>query len=156
MRNLEDKFWEKVSIPPDVLTGCWEWRAYRKAGGYGTVQVKANGRWREAYAHRIGWSLVNGDVPEGKFVCHRCDNRGCVNPTHLFLGTPAENSKDMTNKRRSAHGERAARAKLSPDVVRSIRARCTSGETLTAVAKSLGLPLSTVFNIKTRRSWRYL
>lgn len=99
-------FWELVD--KGEPNECWEWLGRKNAGGYGCFQG-----WR---AHRLSWTLWNGPIPEGYFVCHKCDNRGCANPHHLFVGTPADNSQDAAAKRRYARAERVRelRKKMVP------------------------------------------
>lgn len=96
-RSLAEKFWPKVEkAEPD---GCWEWKANRDRGGYGRMTVAGTPRKIDS-AHRVAWQLTNGPIPDGLWVLHRCDNRGCVNPAHLFLGTRTDNVRDMMAKGR--------------------------------------------------------
>jgi hypothetical protein len=80
---------------PDPLSGCWIWQAGALPRGYGLI----NWQRKLWLAHRLSWSGVNGPIPAGGMICHRCDERRCVNPEHLFLGTRQVNMDDLRAKR---------------------------------------------------------
>lgn len=119
MRIRLGSFWSNVNkdgpVPEHMpeLGPCWVWTAGRFACGYGQF---AKGR-PSRYAHRISWALANGPVPDGLWVLHKCDNRPCVRPDHLFLGTHADNMRDMVEKGRSTVGDRNG-SRLHPERLR--------------------------------------
>jgi hypothetical protein len=102
MKEYLAKFESKLivnTVPssPHVDTGCWEWRAAKTKKGYGLFCVAS----KLIYAHRFSFEAYKGEITTGLFVCHRCDNKSCVNPNHLFLGSAKDNSEDMVKKGRA-------------------------------------------------------
>lgn len=132
-----------------VESGCIEWIGAINDGGYGNVWF--NGRyWR---AHRLSYETHFGVIPDGLHVCHRCDNRRCINPDHLFVGTDADNLRDMARKKRSTWGSRNPQARLTDDAVRMIR---TSPLSTRELACLFCVGEGAVNDARSGRRWRHL
>lgn len=145
------RFWSKVdrSGGPDA---CWPWMAGRHTAGYGMANAMDN----SFCAHRMSWSMHNGPIPAGMAICHKCDNPPCVNPAHLFLGTKADNSRDMARKGRSTHGESNPRARLTEAEVLQVRRLRAEGLSMRRIALRVGCSLTNVSVICRGKTWSRL
>ena len=141
---------EKHSIPiPEC--GCQIWTASLSKRGYGKLQVKG----KDYRAHRLAYELAYGTIPDDIVVCHRCDNRSCINPNHLFLGTHADNiaDRDAKGRNKQCFGEKQGHAKLSEkDVIEIIADKRTYVE----IAKDFGVTWRNIGRIKRGETWKHL
>lgn len=152
-------FWTR-SIP-EPNTGCWLWTGSLSIHGYG--QLTWQGKVRRA--HRVAWEMSRGPIPpraghHGTCVCHRCDNRLCVNPDHLFLGSNGDNVRDMLRKRRGrnggARGEAIGRAKLTESQVRDLRANHAAGATFSDLGRRYGVTRVAVAKAVRGATWAHV
>ena len=154
-RQQIERFWENVDVRGNGE--CWEWIGRRFWDGYGMFGLNK----KKLKAHRFSWIINKGKIPKGKHygttcVLHKCDNRSCVNPNHLFLGTNADNLQDCYNKkRRTSVGEKNGNAKLSKKEVIAIRMLHTSREDLSQVdlAKRFSVTKSLINKIVNNKVW---
>lgn len=160
---VADRLWAKVH----KTDGCWEWTG-TKTQGYGTMTINR----RKERVPRVVYTLTYGPIPAGLFVCHHCDNRACVRPSHLFLGTHADNLRDMREKGRSQRGERhglrlhpeavvrgeaSPNAKLTEVTVRAIRARYAYRVVpMSQLAREYGVSISVISAVVRRERWRHV
>jgi len=145
------RFWKKVdrSGGPDT---CWPWTGYIGENGYGIVSIKGKGY----KAHRVSYFIEHGRIDNDRLVLHRCDVRACVNPAHLFLGTPEDNSQDAVRKGRNTklYGEQNGKAKLTHTTVLAIRRLCKrDGVYQKTVAKQFGVSEATVSYVVNGGRW---
>lgn len=151
---LADRFWARTdrSGGPDA---CWEWRGYRMPGGYGNLSIDD----RTQLTHRVAWQLTNGPIPDDLWVLHRCDNRPCCNPAHLFLGTTQDNSADRKAKGRNPD-KRGAKHHLTrlddPAVLRIREIWSAGGRTQQSIASEFAISQPAVSEIVNRRKWAHL
>ena len=151
---LEERIWE-LCDQSGGPNACWPWKLRRSArSGYGCFFVKGKGK---QVAHRWAWQVTNGPIPDGMFVCHHCDNPTCINPKHLFLGTPMENVHDMIRKGRQSCGpvhsakmRGARKSVLTPEVVAAIIEKRRRGYTQRSIAEALGIAPTSVHNALAR------
>ena len=129
--------------------GCLIWQGAKLPFGHGTITAPER---RKRRTHCVAWELVNGPIPAGMCVCHKCDVPACINPDHLFLGTIADNNADMIRKGRNvAHpGEKNGRARLTPEQVAAI---ATDPRVQKAIAADYGIKQPQVSRIKRGASW---
>lgn len=137
--------------------GCWLWTGIIEASGYGVLNLTKTSGYGSALAHRIAWALVNGRIPNGMCVLHRCDVPRCVNPCHLFIGTQTENVRDMDAKgrRRLPPRDGFARTRISLSKHPAIFEARASGETLPKIAARYGVTPSCISHITSRHAERY-
>lgn len=139
--------------------GCWEWTGTKNESGYGTFKSK---NFTTRLAHRIAYELANGaGSAAGLFICHRCDNPPCVNPSHLFPGTPKDNVADMYAKGRQQDfsgrkGENQNQAKLTDTGVLAIRAGYAAGQEIGLLADRHQVSPATIRSVVKRRTWTHL
>ena len=146
--SINQRFEEKYI--PEPNSGCWLWTALVIGRGYGYFRLNTK---KNILAHRFSWELRNGNIPDGLQVLHKCDNPACVNPDHLFLGTPQDNTNDMINKQRQIKGEDCHNALLTDEKVLSI---VKDDRPNKVIAKSYGVPYNVVYRIKKGERWNWL
>jgi hypothetical protein len=151
MKSLETRFYEKTI--PEPNSGCLLWTACLMHFGYGGFAIPAVDGTYTARAHRVAWEMVNGPIPDGVNVLHKCDVPACVNVDHLFLGTQKDNVDDMIEKGRGIHGEDHWSTRLQDSQVKEIRSRWPA-ESLSALGREYGVSTTTIWRIAHRKNWR--
>ena len=143
--TLKDALMSRVRIGDAVE--CWIWQGCTGNHGYGVFSYDR----RQHLTHRVAYETFIGHIPNGLNVLHRCDNRPCCNPAHLFVGTDADNAADKVTKRRHRYGERSPRSVLALPEVEAILAaqHATTG----ALAHRYGVSPRTIRDIRLRKTW---
>lgn len=132
---------------------CWEWTGARTKAGYGLLTI----RYKNYLAHRLAWELHGQTkIPDGVFICHHCDNPACCNPSHLFLGSQADNIRDAAKKGRMPKGEKHISTGLTEDDVRQIRYFGYTDMTKKAIGERFGISRQAVTDILLKRTWSHV
>jgi hypothetical protein len=147
------RFWSYVT----KTKTCWLWNRCVSDQGYGKTSLDGQ-LW---LAHRLSWTFKHGPVPEGMCICHRCDVPACVRPSHLFLGTHADNTADMIRKGRESlkhpiYGERNGLAKLTEANIIEIRRRYTCRKGVAKLAQEFGIRPESLWRIANRKAWQHI
>jgi len=154
-QNSIDLFWSKVI----KKSGCWEFQAAKDRDGYHRFGYKLEGsnKYIQCGAHRFIMLIMGYNIPKGYVVCHHCDNPSCVNPEHLFIGTPADNNLDklLKGRAKAPKGEKQANASLTDQQAREIKQRAVvgwrrgynNGSNISELAKEYGIPRELVRRI---------
>lgn len=147
IHNPASKF-ERLSIP-EPNSGCWLWMGAPTSVGYGVMQINR----KKISAHRYAYELHIGPIPHGKWILHRCDNRLCVNPEHLYPGTSDDNIADKMRRLRHTYGQNHPFAKLSEKDALAIKLLPGTHQ---EIANLYRVHRVTITDIKSGRNWRYL
>jgi hypothetical protein len=137
------RFWSKV----ERSEGCWTWTANTNQSGYGMFAHPARGM---ISAHRVSWEIANGPISDGAHVLHSCDNRTCVNPSHMRLGSHDDNMRDMAER------ERSRTTKLTASDVSTIRELARTGRSLRSIAREFRISPGNVGFIIAGKTWKHV
>jgi hypothetical protein len=158
-KDIMFRFWSRVCI----TDSCWNWTGAKRKNGYGQMRYyRGPGYCPVIKVHRFAYEMYFGPIPDGMCVLHHCDNPACVRPDHLFLGTQADNMKDMNRKGRhgkgpeTKYGEDAPSSKLTSKQVIEMRWLAAQGYSSAKIAKMYGVAQQTAWDAIVRRTWKHL
>jgi hypothetical protein len=166
---------ERLLKKKKIKKSCWEWQGFIMPNGYGRMSFKG----KDQYVHRLSFAAFIGEIPKGKIICHSCDNRKCINPKHLWIGTFKENTQDACtkgkmkgfsrkvhseeskNKMRKPHninrkGEKHPNAILDENKVKEIRNLFSQGLTRKEISEIFKITKNCVKDVVLRRSWKHI
>jgi predicted XRE-type DNA-binding protein len=150
MKTLEERFFNKVN----KTHSCWEWTAGKDRYGYGSIRINN----KVLRTHRVSYQLHYGDFDIALFVCHKCDNKKCVNPEHLFLGTHQDNMTDKVNKGKQPNliGKNNPNTKLTEDNVIQIKKLLFVGMKQREIAQKYNVSQNQISQIKNNKAWKHI
>lgn len=147
--NTKHPFWKHVRIRR--RTRCWQWLASKRGDGYGQYYFNH----RNQGAHRVAYQLAVGPIPNGKHICHKCDNKECVNPTHFYVSTNKQNHIDAGQRGLLRHGESHPLHKLTEKQVLAIRRRYKPHlVTMQMLATEYGVAMTCIQSVIEMRTWK--
>lgn len=146
---IKNLFWSNVL----KTESCWIYNKKPNSRGYGNIGL---GNSKQTSAHRFSYEIHFGSIPSLLFVCHTCDNRMCVNPEHLFLGTHQENVTDMVQKKRNVKGENHWSNRLTEKQVKEIKYMLKNNINYKIISNRYGVSHHTIFDIKRNKSWKHI
>ena len=146
--TTQDRFWSKVN----KTDYCWIWTTGKSSNGYGSFYFND----KTVSAHKFSWMLYYGKVIDNLKVLHTCDNRACVNPKHLYLGTSADNSRDMTDRDRQAKGENNGWSKLTKEQIISIKSYPYHRGLYRQLSKQFNVTPESISNVCRGIYWKHI
>jgi hypothetical protein len=128
---------------------CWDWKGFVRPDGY--TRIKFGSRTTSVGGHVVSWMIKHQRIiKDGECILHKCDNRKCTNPRHLYLGTYSDNMIDMVNRKRNQV------IKLHVSDVKKIKESISAGDTVASLARRFKVNWSTIYDIKHERTWKHV
>lgn len=154
-----ERLWKRSTV--DSHSGCWEWQGKRKKSTpksphmleYGVIVITKDGKKSSLSTHRLSYYLHNGDIPDGMFVLHKCDNPACWNPEHLYLGTHGRNMQDITDRNRRK-GSNHPRATITEQQAEEIKSTPSTYGSAAKLAAKFGISKHVIHNIRSGKAWK--
>ena len=143
---------EKIVLP----NGCWTINKFNNGNGYRRYEKRINGKRVKFYLHIESYKMHKGEIPQGLYVRHLCNNPGCFNPEHLDIGTQKDNMQDAVKAGRQAKGTKIPQSKLNEKKVLEIRKLYSEGMSQKELAKMYGVNSSSISYVVNKKTWGWL